>query len=225
VTLPSGEVLAFLERCGLDPKVASPEAMRRLYADLVEGNRATNLTRITSPDGFWTLHVADSLSVGLVEPDVLRGPLHVADVGCGAGFPLLPLAWANPSGRFFGVESRGRKADFVQQEIDALNFPNCRIIHVQVREAARMADLAGRFDLVLLRAVGPAGRLLRECHGLLKWNPGAKIILYKTPSAVEEECRLAEREATKLGLSVTISEPFSLPEGGGDRQFIIIAKT
>ncbi len=211
---PSEAVRGFLSTCGVAGPVA---AMARLGADLAEANRSLNLTRIAD---FWVGHVADSLSVGLAKPELLSEPLVVADVGCGGGFPLLPLAWANPALTVVGFESRQKKADFVAEEIGRLGLSNASVVPRRAREAARLPEHAERYDAVLLRAVGAAGDLVRECRGLLK--PGGTLIHYKTPQAVEAERPLAEREAKKYGFTIALSDVIALPEGGGPRQFLFM---
>ncbi|NQT88555.1 16S rRNA (guanine(527)-N(7))-methyltransferase RsmG [bacterium] len=212
--MPSEAVRAFLRSCG----GAGPlDAMARLQADLAEANRSMNLTRVAD---FWVGHVADSLAVGLAVPELLSEAMTVADVGCGAGFPLLPLAWANAELWAVGFESRQKKADFVAREVGRLGLSNASVEPRRAREAARLEEHAGRYDAVLLRAVGPAGELVRECRGLLK--PGGVLIHYKTPQAVQAELPLAEREANKYGFTIATSDVIELPEGGGARQFLLM---
>jgi 16S rRNA (guanine527-N7)-methyltransferase len=148
----------------------------------------------------------------------------VADVGCGAGFPLLPLAWASPGLRFTGFESRGKKADFVKREIARLGLRNARAVSQRAREAGRRPEHAGQYDVVLLRAVGPAGDLVRECRALLREEPGARMVHYKTPDGVAAERAVAEREAGKYGFAVETSQMVTLPEQGGPRQFLLLRR-
>lgn len=218
-------VETFLARCGLSgDQVERLDALDGLYDALVEANRRTNLTRVTDPEQFWTLHVADSLSIALALPGLLHGPMQVADVGCGAGFPLLPLAWANPQLHIVGFEPRGRKVEFVQSQIAALGLPHAAIETMQAREAGRDQRYAGRFDVVLLRAVGKPGRFVREVRGLLSDRTGATIAFYKTPEAAAAEIEAARREAEKYALTVEMSEPFELPGQAGTRQFVLLQR-
>jgi 16S rRNA (guanine527-N7)-methyltransferase len=216
----------FLIRCGVTPRRAADlSALERLYRDLVAANEATNLTAVTAEGDYWHLHVADSLAVGLAVPELLAGPVTAADVGCGAGFPMLPLAWANGELRVTGIESRGRKADFVRRQIAAMGLPHAAVVTGRAREVARMPDHAGQYQAVLLRAVGPPGKLIRECRGLLAPAAGAKLIFYTTPAAAAEQHAEAAREAAKFGLSLRESQTISLPAGSGDRQFLIAERT
>ena len=212
----------FLIRCGVRPeRAADLSAMERLYRDLVAANRTTNLTTVTDEADYWNLHVADSLAVGLVEPELLSGPVEAADVGCGAGFPMLPLAWANGELRVTGIESRGRKAEFVRRQIEAMGLAHAAVVAGRAREVARLGDHAGQYQAVLLRAVGQAGKLIRECRGLLAPTAGAKLIFYTTPAAAAEQRGEAAREAAKFGLVLRESDVIALPAGSGSRQFLI----
>ncbi|HUS91743.1 MAG TPA: 16S rRNA (guanine(527)-N(7))-methyltransferase RsmG [Phycisphaerae bacterium] len=219
------DVGEFLIDCGLQAgRGSDPRPLERLYEHLVAANRTTNLTRITSEEDYWRLHVADSLSIGLVWPELLSGPLTVADVGCGAGFPTLPLAWANPALSVTGIESRGKKAAFVAEQARVLGLSNAAVVEGRARDVARTPARAGKYDAVLLRAVGDSARLLRECRGLLKPRAGSRIVFYKTPAAVAAERDRLAREAGKLGFSVIAPDPFSLPSARGTRQFILLER-
>lgn len=222
--LPTPAVREFCARLGLDPAVRDPADLSSLREELQAVNDELNLTRITAPREFWTLHLADSLAAGLAAPALLRQGVTFADVGCGAGFPLLPLAWANPQAEAVGIESRQKKADAVLRFAESLGLSNVRTVPCQAREAGRKPEWAGRFDYVLLRAVGPAGRMLRDVRGLLADRPGAAVIFYKTPQAVEAELALARREAEKFKLAVETPAPFALPDAAGQRQFLLFRR-
>jgi 16S rRNA (guanine527-N7)-methyltransferase len=214
------ELIGFLRRCGVaEARLADLSPMRRLRADLVEANRSTNLTGITGDDDFWLLHLADSLAVGLAAPELMTEALAVADVGCGAGFPMLPLAWANPALAVTGIDGRRRKIEFVRRQIESLGLAKCRDIAGNARELARLPEHAGAYDAVLLRAVGTPGRLLRECRMLPR--PGGKIIFYATPAAADEQRELSRRQAGKFGLAMAESPAIALPCGAGERRFVI----
>ena len=215
----------FLARCGLPlERLECLGELRRLYEDLAAANRRDNLTALTDEREFWLKHVVDSFSLGLVVPEVFTGELAVADVGCGAGFPLLPLAWANPRLKIVGIETRRKKVAFIERETAALRLGNCHTVAMQAREAARLDEYARTFDLVLLRAVGTAAKMVRECRNLLAPPAGARMIFYKTPETAAEELPLARREAEKFDLAVSTSESFVLPADAGERQFLILAR-
>jgi 16S rRNA (guanine527-N7)-methyltransferase len=220
--MPSPAVQAFLARCGVLTDHRDLNVLARLWTDLHAAARRINLTAIDAEEDFWLLHVADSLAVGIAVPELLVAPgLHVADVGCGAGFPLLALAWANPALALVGLEPRLKRADFVRREVQRLGMPNCRVVDRQVSEVARDELHAGHYDAVVLRAVGSAAKFLRPCRRLLKPRTGAKVVFYKTPAAIAEELPAARREAAKLGLALRASDIIDLPADAGKRQFLL----
>jgi len=205
----------FIERCGVT--VEKIDVLETLYDDLVAANRDFNLTRITERADFWTRHVADSLSIGIVIPEIMTDDLTVVDVGCGGGFPILPLAWANSRLRITGLVPGRRKADFVAGQIQKHVFQNASVECLQAREYTETRRLA------LVRAVGGAGKLVKECRRLVA--PGGRIVFYKTPTTVEKELDLTKRECAKFGFNISVSDEFALPCHGGKRQFIILEKT
>ena len=80
------------ERSGL-----SPEKIDTLCAfgqALIEKNKVMNLTAITEPQAVAELHFLDSAA--LLQAADFQGK-RVIDVGCGAGFPGVPLKIAEPS--------------------------------------------------------------------------------------------------------------------------------
>ena len=58
-------------------------------AELVNTNAVMNLTALTDEKGVGLLHFWDSLT--LIDTNLFKGK-RVIDVGCGGGFPSLPLA-------------------------------------------------------------------------------------------------------------------------------------
>jgi len=223
---PDDDTLAFLAHCGLRKLDATRLAVLEQFRLALEtANLTTNLTRLVTPAEFWTKHVADSLAVALVWPALLSAHLRVADVGCGAGFPLAPLAWANPELRLCGIEPKQRKAQFVLEAARLCGWSNCTVLARQAREVGRLPDYAGSFDLVLTRAVGSAAAMLREARGLLRPDPDAAIIVYKTPETIIAETAEAEREADKFGFALTLSSPIDLPSQAGRRQFAIFRRS
>jgi len=221
--VPPTEVVEFLQRCGVRAVARNDTTLlERFYVDLLRANRSTNLTRITSPADFWVKHVADSIAVGLVYGDILERPLKAADVGCGAGFPTVPLAWANRDLQLTAIDAAAKKAGFLGAELSDLGLGNCTVVAGQAREVARRPEFAGQFDVVLARAVAPGAKLVRECRHLLRPVPGSALFFYKTPDGVATELAATEREAGKHGLEVTVSPALELPLAAGRRQFLIV---
>src|SRR5579863_9680025 len=88
----------------------SPEQLELLeehYRLLLRWNRNINLTRITSLQDAVRYHYCESLYLASRLP---VGPLRIADIGSGAGFPGIPVAISRPECTVDLVESHQRKA-------------------------------------------------------------------------------------------------------------------
>ena len=75
----------------------SPEQIDTLCAfgqALIEKNKVMNLTAITEPQAVAELHFLDCIA--LLRAEDFSGK-RVIDIGCGAGFPGVPLKIAEPS--------------------------------------------------------------------------------------------------------------------------------
>ncbi|MGE5174938.1 MAG: 16S rRNA (guanine(527)-N(7))-methyltransferase RsmG [Hyphomicrobiales bacterium] len=105
----------------------------------------------------FTRHVLDSLNpLSLFE----RPPARALDVGTGAGFPGIPLAIVWPETRFTLLESRERKAGFVERATRELALTNVSIV------CERLEDLGRRWriealEAIFVRAVGGLDSVLR----------------------------------------------------------------
>ena len=86
-------LLEGLPRLGLELSQQTADTLCASGEAVVEQNKVMNLTAITEPDQVAKLHLLDSLSILAVKD--LRGKKMV-DVGCGAGFPGVPVKIACP---------------------------------------------------------------------------------------------------------------------------------
>ena len=127
---------------GLTPQQL--EQLQNHYDLLVKWNPKLNLTRITATEDAAKLHYCESLYLGRCLPE---GPLSIADIGSGPGFPGVPIAILRPECRVTLVESHQRKAVFLRESTREL--PNVTVF------SGRAEDLKTRFDWVVARAVTP----------------------------------------------------------------------
>lgn len=115
------------------------------YRLLVRWNAKLNLTRIECEDQAAKLHYCESLYLGTKLPP---GPLRIADIGSGAGFPGVPLSILRPECHITLVESHQRKAVFLRES--ARELSNVTVF------SGRAEEVSERFDWIVSRAVRPA---------------------------------------------------------------------
>ncbi|MBE6356254.1 MAG: 16S rRNA (guanine(527)-N(7))-methyltransferase RsmG [Lentisphaerae bacterium] len=187
-----------------------------LHEYLTECNKHVNLTRLISVDDFYFKHIADSLSIATVFPEIASGKLSVADIGCGAGFPSLVLAAAFPNLQITAIDSIGKKIKFVADAAQLLQLNNLTALHGRSVELNCRKEFQYRFDIVTARAVAPSPKICKEASNFPKHN--GKFIFYKTPAqAAEESQQLAEMK----NFSWQNTPVFSLPSNAGERLFTI----
>jgi 16S rRNA (guanine527-N7)-methyltransferase len=111
--------------------------------------------------------------------EYLQNHQRGCDVGAGAGFPSIPLKLLLPALDLVIFESVTKKARFLRSLVEGL-----RLDGVEVRNE-RAEDYKGEgFDLMLLKAVGKIGKMLRVVDQLLL--PGGEAIFFKSPTVTAE---------------------------------------
>ena len=118
------------------------EALGAHYQLLLRWNRTLNLTSIKRMEEAVERHYCESLFLGTHLP---QGPLRIADIGSGAGFPGFPVAVLRPDCSVTLIESHQRKAVFLREACRKL--PNVRVL------ARRAEDVDEQFDWAISRAV------------------------------------------------------------------------
>ena len=122
-----------------DPQI---ERLKLHYDLLTRWNRVLSLTSVWTLEEAVERHYCESVFAALHLPE---GPVSVADVGSGAGFPGVPIAIMRPECAIVLIESHQRKAAFLKEA--TRDLPNVRIL------AKRAEDVPERFDWVVSRAV------------------------------------------------------------------------
>lgn len=216
IPAPSREIKDFIAGYLKGESADFLKKMENLGNFLYEMNRQVNLTAIKE-DGFWSRHVADSLSPALFFPELFNRPHKLADLGCGAGFPSLVLAAAFPETTITSIDSTRKKIDYVNHAAEKIGLHNLTGVHGRGNELGRKEPYKGSYDAVFARAVASADILIKEALGLLK--PGGSLIIYRTPNQYAEEIPFLKK--WKKGFWHG-TETFELPENAGTRLFLQI---
>lgn len=183
----------------LDDKMT--ERFETYYRFLVSENEKYNLTAITEHDEVWCKHFADSM---LGSKFVPHGA-SLVDVGCGAGFPSVPLAIARTDIRPTLVDSLTKRVNFCTELCRKVGV-SANVVHARAEDFAK--DNRQRFDVAVARAVAPLNILLEYLAPLVR--VGGSVVAYKTD---ESEVVLAKNAANILGLTFVSANRFVLPDG------------
>ena len=204
---------------GIDLGDTAVEHFASYTASLLEWNRVMNLTAITQPEEIVCKHYIDSLT--LLRYADIPANASLADVGCGAGFPGIPLKIARSDIRLTCMDSLNKRIRFLESLIAALSLDNVRCLHIRAEDAGRQAGLRERFDAVTARAVARMGALVEYALPLVR--VGGYFYAMKGPDG-EAEAREAEAAVRLLGGSIERIESFPLPGTDMRRTIVCIRK-
>ena len=181
---------------------------------MVKQNEVMNLTGITEDAQVAKLHLLDSLTV-LACAD-LRGK-SLIDVGCGAGFPGVPLAIACPDARITLLDSLAKRMNWLETVLPQLGVSNARCVTARAEEA--VTKCRETYDFATSRAVARLNILLELTAPYVRIG-GAVLAMKGT--AAREELAEAKNAIAQLGLKLEEVRDFTFD--GATHSVIVLRK-
>ena len=207
------ELAAGLPELGLRLSAETQETLCRFGEAVVEQNKVMNLTAITEPGQVAKLHLLDSLTV-LTALD-LTGKKAI-DVGCGAGFPGVPLKIACPGMELTLLDSLGKRMTWLETVLPTLGV-DARCVTARAEEF--VTTCRESYDVATSRAVARLNILLELTAPYVK--VGGKVLAMKG-TAAKEELEEAKSAISKLGLQ--LEEVKEFPMDGTAHTVIVLKK-
>ena len=180
---------------------------------VIRQNEVMNLTAITEPTQVAKLHLLDSVS--LLKVLDFRGK-QVIDVGCGAGFPGVPLGIACPDAELTLLDSLGKRMTWLESVLPTLGV-NAKCITGRAEEV--VASCREQYDVATSRAVARLNILLELTAPFVKVGG---FVLAMKGAAAQEELSEAKSAIHKLGLKFIKAHRF--PIDGADHQVLVLQK-
>ncbi|MBQ3487198.1 MAG: 16S rRNA (guanine(527)-N(7))-methyltransferase RsmG [Clostridia bacterium] len=182
-------------------------------AAVVKQNEVMNLTAITESAAVAKLHLMDSLTV--LKCVDLKGR-RLIDVGCGAGFPGVPLAAAEPELKVTLLDSLGKRVKWLEEVLPALGIKaSC----ITGRAEEYVQGCRESYDVATSRAVARLNILLELTAPYVKVGG---FVLAMKGSAAREELEEAASAIRKLGLKLERVEQFTVD--GASHPVIVLKK-
>ena len=185
-------------------------------ARMLETNKVMNLTRITDPKEIAEKHLLDCASL-LQAADFSKK--SVVDVGCGAGFPGMPLHILCPSCDLTLLDSLGKRIRFLQGCIDAMNLSDIEAVHARAEEFA--AKHREQYDFAVSRAVAQLNVLAELSLPLVK--QGGAFIAMKSKDT-DEELERAKKAIRLLGGEIEKIIDYTIPHTEITHRLVVIRK-
>ena len=145
----------------------------------LEENAKHNLISKNDEKYLYEKHIYDSLGIKLFFEKYNIEKASILDIGCGGGFPCVPVAIECPQMQIVGIDSIRKKIASVQAIADKLKLENLELV------ADRVENLQNKkFDIVISRAVADMANISEYALPLVK--KGGYFVAYKSKKALEE---------------------------------------
>lgn len=204
---------AGLPALGLTLEQAVEETLCAFGRAMVKQNEVMNLTGITEDAAVAKLHLLDSLTVCAAVD--LTGKTLI-DVGCGAGFPGVPLAIACPDTKVTLLDSLGKRMKWLESILPQLGI---EAVCITGRAEEEVAKCREQFDVATSRAVARLNILLELTAPYVK--VGGHVVALKG-SAAQEELHEAKNAIKKLGLQLQTVKEFDID--GAMHSLVVLKK-
>ena len=202
-----------LPALGLELNDTAVKTLCRFGEAVVEQNKVMNLTAITEPDQVAKLHLLDSISL-LTLMDLSGKKL--VDVGCGAGFPGVPVKIACPGVKLTLLDSLGKRMHWLEEILPTLGVDaNC----VTARAEEAVATCRESYDVATSRAVARLNILLELTAPFVK--VGGYVLAMKGTAAMEE---LEEAKKAIKVLGLKLEKVADFPVDGTAHTVIVLKK-
>ena len=202
-----------LPRLGLALSEQTQQQLCAFGEAVVKQNEVMNLTAITEPEAVAKLHLLDSISLLTIMD--LKGK-KVIDVGCGAGFPGVPVKIACPEAKVTLLDSLGKRMKWLEQVLPTLGV-EATCITARAEEA--VSSCRETYDVATSRAVARLNILLELTAPYVK--VGGTVLAMKGTAAMEE-LEEAKTAIKKLGLKLRTVKDF--PVDGTAHTVIVLDK-
>ena len=145
----------------------SDDKIEKLYEFtriMLEVNASMNLTAITEEKAIILKHYVDSLTVSKYIPKNAK----IIDVGCGAGFPCLPLAIFRPDLDITALDSTAKRIKYIDDTANKLNITDIHAVAARAEEYGKKNEYRESFDIATARAVAALPILSELCLPFVK---------------------------------------------------------
>lgn len=186
--------------------------------ELKNTNAVMNLTALTDEKGVGLLHFWDSLT--LLDTGLFNNK-SVIDVGCGGGFPSLPLALCAKDCVITSNDATEKKLKFVSETAKKAGITNLKTLVGRAEELSVLPQYRENFDIAVARGVARLNVLCEWCMPFVK--VGGYFVAMKGEKGVEE-ANEAKNAISVLGGELVNIINITVPEFEYLHTLVIIKK-
>jgi len=167
----------------------------------LEQNSKLNLISKNDEKFLYEKHIYDSLAIKLTGK--ISAGKTLLDIGCGGGFPCVPIAIEYPDVNVIGIDSIRKKINAVNEIKMALGLNNLKLICDRVENLKEQ-----KFDIITSRAVSDLSKISEYALPLLKKD--GIFAAYKSRKK-DEEIESANKVLKKYKAKILDIIEYTLP--------------
>ena len=179
------------------------EQFRALYDLYADWNAKINVVSRKDFEQLYLRHVLHSLAIAKVCQ--FEAGAKVLDVGCGGGFPSVPLAIMFPEVQFISADSIGKKITVVKGVCEGAGITNIDARHTRVEQ------IPETFDYVISRAVTEMPQFVKWIWSKIERGQKGTLpngILYLKGGDLTEELSATRMKWTEYQIADFFEEEF-----------------
>ncbi len=179
------------------------EQFRSLYDLYANWNAKINVVSRKDFDQLYLRHILHSLAIAKVCQ--FEAGTRVLDVGCGGGFPSVPLAIMFPDVKFVSADSIGKKITVVKGVCEGAGITNIDARNVRVEQ------IPEKFDYVVSRAVTEMPQFVKWIWSKIERGQKGTLpngILYLKGGDLTEELSATKMKWTEYQIADFFEEEF-----------------
>ena len=195
--------IALIEKYFPDLSEQQREQFARLGEVYAEWNAKINVVSRKDMEHIYLHHILHSLAIAKVCH--FADGAQVLDVGCGGGFPSVPLAIMFPNAQFTACDSIGKKIRVVEGVCEAVGIKNIRTVN------GRVEQLKEQFDYIVSRAVTDMPTFVGWVRGMVRKGEKGSLpngILYLKGGDLTEELQASRCQWERYYISEFFEEEF-----------------
>ena len=176
-------------------KLLSRDVSEKLFTlteFMLSENEKYNLTAITDPEKIILNHYADCATLAAK----LKKGAKIADIGCGAGFPTLPVAILRPDLKITAIDSTAKRINYVAETAAMMGLDNITAIAMRAEDGGTNPEHREKYDYATARAVAEMRVLTELCLPYVK--VGGQMVAMKGKNA-QFELQGAKKAIATLG--------------------------
>jgi len=186
---------------------------------LRDTNAVMNLTALTDEKGVALLHFWDSLT--LLDTGLFKNA-KIIDIGCGGGFPSLPLALCSENCSVTSNDATAKKLAYVAETAASAGINNLDTLCGRAEELSHQKEYRESYDIAVARGVARLNVLCEWCMPFVK--TGGYFVAMKGEKGREEAAE-AKKAISLLGGELVDIIDKTVPEYEYLHTLIIIKKT